>query len=207
MSLVRDTEIEEILHQDGDPIFVAAGLDPKDVQIHLVGDKELNAFSAGGLQLFINTGLILEARTPNELIGVMAHETGHIAGGQIARSGAAGHAALGPLAAVSLFFALLAWLNCHAIDRWEAREQEPSSFLIFPQARLRAQAGLLLAVLLSYGQPRMAVLAAAGAVSALLLALLDRQRSRLTPLALRATADLVLLTPLALLVQVALLLQ
>ena len=53
-------------------------------QIHLVGDKELNAFSAGGLQLFINTGLIIESHTPNELTGVMAHETGHIAGGHIA---------------------------------------------------------------------------------------------------------------------------
>lgn len=97
ISIIRDTEIEEILHQDADPIFIAAGLDPKDVQIHLIGDQELNAFSAGGLQLFINTGLIMETRTPNELIGVMAHETGHIAGGHIARSGAAGHAALGPL--------------------------------------------------------------------------------------------------------------
>jgi predicted Zn-dependent protease len=97
VSIIRDTEIEEILHEDGDPIFVAAGLDPKAVQIHLVGDKELNAFSAGGLQLFINTGLIIESRTPNELTGVMAHETGHIAGGHIARSGAAGRAALGPL--------------------------------------------------------------------------------------------------------------
>jgi predicted Zn-dependent protease len=97
VSIIRDTEIEETLHEDGDPIFVAAGLDPKSVQIHLVGDKELNAFSAGGLQLFINTGLIIEAHTPNELTGVMAHETGHIAGGHIARSGAAGRAALGPL--------------------------------------------------------------------------------------------------------------
>lgn len=97
VSIIRDTEIEEILHEDGDPIFIAAGLDPKSVQIHLVEDHELNAFSAGGLQLFINTGLIIETHTPNELIGVMAHETGHIAGGHIARSGAAGHAALGPL--------------------------------------------------------------------------------------------------------------
>ncbi len=97
ISIIRDTEIEEILHEDGDPIFVAAGLDPKSVQIHLVGDKELNAFSAGGLQLFINTGLIVESHTPNELTGVLAHETGHIAGGHIARSGAAGRAALGPL--------------------------------------------------------------------------------------------------------------
>jgi predicted Zn-dependent protease len=97
VSIVRDTEIEAILHEDADPIFVAAGLDPKNVQIHLIGDRELNAFSAGGQQLFLNTGLIIETKTPNQLIGVIAHETGHIAGGHIARSGAAGRAALGPL--------------------------------------------------------------------------------------------------------------
>ncbi len=96
-SLVRDTEIEEILHEESDPIFVAAGLDPKSVQIHLIGDKQLNAFSTGGEQLFINTGLILETVNPNQLIGVVAHETGHIAGGHIARSGGAGRAALGPM--------------------------------------------------------------------------------------------------------------
>jgi predicted Zn-dependent protease len=97
VSIVRDTEIEAILHEEADPIFVAAGLDPKAVQIHLVGDKELNAFNASGEQLFLNTGLILETKTPNQLIGVIAHETGHIAGGHIARSGAAGRAALAPL--------------------------------------------------------------------------------------------------------------
>jgi predicted Zn-dependent protease len=97
VSIVRDTEIEEILHEDADPIFVAAGLNPKNLQIHLIGDRGLNAFSAGGQQLFLNTGLIIEAKTPNQLIGVIAHETGHIAGGHLARSGAAGRAALGPL--------------------------------------------------------------------------------------------------------------
>jgi len=97
VSIIRDTEIEAILHEDADPIFIAAGLNPKSVQIHLIGDKELNAFSAGGEQLFLNTGLILETKSPNELIGVIAHETGHIAGGHLARSGAMGHAALAPL--------------------------------------------------------------------------------------------------------------
>ncbi len=97
VSIIRDTEIEEILHQEADPIFAAAGLDPKSVKIHIIGDKELNAFSAGGQQLFLNSGLILETKSPNQLIGVIAHETGHIAGGHIARSGAAGHAALGPM--------------------------------------------------------------------------------------------------------------
>lgn len=99
VSIVRDTEIEETLHAEADPIFVAAGLDPKKVEIHLVGDKELNAFSSAGLNLYLNTGLILEAKTPNQLQGVIAHETGHIAGGHVARSGAATKAALGPMLA------------------------------------------------------------------------------------------------------------
>lgn len=99
ISLLRDTEIEEILHHEADPIFVAAGLDPKHVQIHLIGDKELNAFSTAGLNLYLNTGLILETKSPNQLEGVMAHETGHIAGGHVARSGDVTKTALGPMLA------------------------------------------------------------------------------------------------------------
>jgi hypothetical protein len=53
----------------------------------------------------------------------------------------------------------------------------------------------LLACALSSNQ-RIALLVASGAAGALLLALLDRLRGRLTPLALRTAADLVLLTPL-----------
>ncbi len=97
VSIIRDTEIEEILHKDADPVFVAAGLDPQAVVIHIIADRQLNAFSTGGQQLFLNTGLIMETKTPNQLVGVIAHETGHIAGGHIARSGAAGRAALGPI--------------------------------------------------------------------------------------------------------------
>jgi predicted Zn-dependent protease len=109
VSIIRDTEIEAILHEEADPIFIAAGLDPKAVQIHIISDPQLNAFSAGGQQLFLNTGLILETKTPNELIGVMAHETGHIAGGHIARSGAAGRVAMAPML-ISLGLGVLAAL-------------------------------------------------------------------------------------------------
>ncbi|MHB8528857.1 MAG: M48 family metalloprotease [Caulobacteraceae bacterium] len=97
ISLIRDTEIEEILHHEADPIFTAASLDPKKVKIHLVEDPSLNAFTGAGLNLFINTGLIIETKSPNQLIGVIAHETGHMAAGDVARSGAMGHTALGPL--------------------------------------------------------------------------------------------------------------
>jgi predicted Zn-dependent protease len=85
VALIRDTEIEATLHADCDPIFAAAGLDPKGVKIFIVQDNDINAFSAGGQNVFINTGLIAKTANPNELIGVVAHETGHIAGGHLIR--------------------------------------------------------------------------------------------------------------------------
>jgi len=94
--LIRDTEIEEILRGYADPVFSAAGLNPADVTIHLVADKSLNAGAGAGQQMFFNTGLIQETETPNQLIGVIAHETGHIAGGHIVRSGEMNRAGMRP---------------------------------------------------------------------------------------------------------------
>jgi predicted Zn-dependent protease len=84
--ILRDTEIEKDIKTIAAPIWQAAGLDPTGVGIYLVNDKELNSFVAGGQAIFLNTGLILRAKYPNMLIGVIAHETGHIAGGHILRS-------------------------------------------------------------------------------------------------------------------------
>lgn len=87
---IRDAEIENMLREWSDPIFQAAGLTPSSVKIILVNDPSINAFVALGQNMFIHTGLINEADLPNEVIGVIAHETGHIAGGHLARlSGAA----------------------------------------------------------------------------------------------------------------------
>lgn len=97
ISLLRDTEIEDTLHHYADPIFRAAGQPDGTIKIHLVGDNDINAFVTGGRQVFLNTGLILKAETPNELKGVLAHEVGHIAGGHIARSNEAVKAAMRPL--------------------------------------------------------------------------------------------------------------
>jgi predicted Zn-dependent protease len=83
--LVRDAEIENIIRRYATPIFTAAGLSADDVNIHLVRDNRLNAFVAGGQRLFINTGLLMRAENSNAVIGVIAHEAGHIAGGHLAR--------------------------------------------------------------------------------------------------------------------------
>ncbi|HEX6093482.1 MAG TPA: M48 family metalloprotease, partial [Dongiaceae bacterium] len=83
--LIRDAEIEATLRAYADPIFAAAGLDTSAVQVHIINDKRINAFVSNGMQIFIHTGLLTEAKTPNEVIGVIAHETGHITGGHLAR--------------------------------------------------------------------------------------------------------------------------
>jgi predicted Zn-dependent protease len=91
LSFIRDAEIESILRTWWTPIVLAAGLDPQAVHIYIVNDPELNSFVAGGQNLFINTGTLLRSKTPNQIVGIMAHETGHIAGGHLSRSEQAMH--------------------------------------------------------------------------------------------------------------------
>jgi len=85
MTIIRDTEIEDALKTWTTPILNAAGLSPQAVDIILVQSPELNAFVAGGSNIFLYTGLIAATKNPGELLGVIAHETGHIAGGHLIR--------------------------------------------------------------------------------------------------------------------------
>lgn len=78
--VVRDAEIEALVRDYARPIFKAAGLANSGINIVLVNDDRFNAFVAGR-RMFINTGALLQSETPNEIIGVIAHEAGHIAGG------------------------------------------------------------------------------------------------------------------------------
>ncbi len=81
--IIRDAEIEVLLRDYAQPIFSAAGISSGDAEIVLVLSKEFNAFVATGRRMVINTGVLLQAKTPNEVIGVLAHETGHLAGGHL----------------------------------------------------------------------------------------------------------------------------
>lgn len=85
VSLIRDAEIEDTLRTYGNPLFKSAGLDPQAVHLFIVNDPSINAYVAGGQNMFIHTGLILKTANPDMLIGVMAHETGHMAGGHLAQ--------------------------------------------------------------------------------------------------------------------------
>ena len=87
LPLIRDAEIEGLLRLYTRPIFKAAGINPKSVKVYIINDQRINAFVAGGQRIFVNTGLLMQSDTPNEVIGVLAHETGHIAGGHLTRMG------------------------------------------------------------------------------------------------------------------------
>ncbi|MEO1276366.1 MAG: M48 family metalloprotease, partial [Pseudomonadota bacterium] len=104
--LIRDAEIERTLAGIANPIYRAAGLSPSRVSLYLVNDRRLNAFVAGGSNIFMNTGLLQRLESVDEVRAVLAHETGHIAGGHLARRDeqirrARGTLALGVLASIA----------------------------------------------------------------------------------------------------------
>jgi predicted Zn-dependent protease len=84
-NLLRDTETEQLLREYTRPILRAAGLEKQNIQIVIINDSAFNAFVADGRRIFVNYGALMQSETPNQIIGVLAHETGHLAGGHLAK--------------------------------------------------------------------------------------------------------------------------
>jgi predicted Zn-dependent protease len=84
-ALLRDAEIEQLLRDYTRPILRAAGLEKQNIQIVIINNPTFNAFVADGRRIFVNYGALMQSETPNQLIGVLAHETGHLAGGHLAK--------------------------------------------------------------------------------------------------------------------------
>ncbi|MEM7768572.1 MAG: M48 family metalloprotease, partial [Pseudomonadota bacterium] len=106
-SIIRDTEIEETLRAWTDPILEVAGLNPADVDLYILNDPSLNAFVAGGQNIHLNTGLIIAAESPGQIMGVIGHETCHIACGHTVTRTRAAEVASRP-ALVSIGLGILA---------------------------------------------------------------------------------------------------
>ena len=83
--VLRDTETEQLLREYTRPILRAAGLEKHNIQMVIINQGVFNAFVADGRRIFVNYGAIMQSETPNQIIGVMAHETGHLAGGHLAK--------------------------------------------------------------------------------------------------------------------------
>ncbi len=85
LGFIRDTEIENLLNDYSKPIFRAAGLGSGHIKIRIVKHETFNAFVLDANNVYIHTGALMESETPNQVIGVIAHESGHIAGGHLAQ--------------------------------------------------------------------------------------------------------------------------
>src|SRR6202035_3508364 len=81
--IIRDTETEQLLREYTRPILRAAGLEKQNIQIVIINESVFNAFVADGRRIFVNYGALMQSQTPNQVIGVFAHETGHLAGGHL----------------------------------------------------------------------------------------------------------------------------
>ena len=105
-SFIRDAEIEDLLKDLTLPLVKAAGLNDKIFQFYIIHDKSINAFATSGQHIFLNSGLIQKTKDPTELMGVIAHELGHVAGGHVSRiegeiKNAYGITAIGAIAGIA----------------------------------------------------------------------------------------------------------
>jgi len=83
LPIIRDAEIEQLLRDYTQPILRVAGLGQRNIRVVIINDRAFNAFVVDAKRIFINAGALMEAETPNQIVGVLAHETGHIAGGHL----------------------------------------------------------------------------------------------------------------------------
>ena len=82
---IIDAELQGHLNNLARPILIKAGLPPGVLKIFIIKDDSIGAFVTPGMKLFIHTGLIMRTKTPSQLLGVLAHEIGHIAAGHLIR--------------------------------------------------------------------------------------------------------------------------
>jgi predicted Zn-dependent protease len=85
LPVIRDAEVEQVLRDYSTPILRAAGLGQRNIRVVIINDRGFNAFVIDAKRIFVNAGALMDAQTPNQIIGVLAHETGHISGGHLSK--------------------------------------------------------------------------------------------------------------------------
>src|SRR5258708_10595935 len=85
LPVIRDAEVEQVLRDYSTPILRAAGLGQRNIRVVIINDRGFNAFVVDAKRIFVNAGALMDAQTPNQIIGVLAHETGPISGGHLSK--------------------------------------------------------------------------------------------------------------------------
>jgi predicted Zn-dependent protease len=133
LPVIRDAEIEQLLRDYTQPILRAAGLAQQNIQVTIINDRSFNAFVVDAKRIFINAGALIDAKVPNEVIGVLAHETGHIAGGHLSRL----RQQLAQAQAASIIAMLLGIGGAVAAGRGGANIGNPAAAILGPQETIR----------------------------------------------------------------------
>jgi len=133
LPVIRDAEIEQLLRDYTQPILRAAGLTQQNIQVTIINDRSFNAFVVDAKRIFINAGTLVDAKVPNEVIGVLAHETGHIAGGHLSRL----RQQLAQAQAASIIAMILGIGGAVAAGRSGSNIGNPSAAILGPQETIR----------------------------------------------------------------------
>jgi predicted Zn-dependent protease len=133
LPVIRDAEIEQLLRDYTQPILRAAGLAQQNVQVTIINDRTFNAFVMDGRRIFINAGALIDAKVPNEVIGVLAHETGHMAGGHLSRL----RQQLANAQAASIIAMILGLGGAVAASRSGGAAGNPAAAILGPQESIR----------------------------------------------------------------------
>ena len=133
LPIIRDAEIEQLLREYSQPILRAAGLAQQNVQVTIINDRSFNAFVMDGKRIFINAGALMDAKVPNEVIGVLAHETGHMAGGHLSRL----RQQLAQAQVASIIALVLGMGGAIAASRSGAGAGNPAAAILGPQESIR----------------------------------------------------------------------
>ncbi len=133
LPIIRDAEIEQLLRDYTQPILRAAGLAQQNIQVTIINNRAFNAFVMDGRRIFVNAGTLMDSKVPNEIIGVLAHETGHIAGGHLSRL----RQQLAQAQAASIIAMILGIGGMVAASRSGGDIGNPSAAILGPQETIR----------------------------------------------------------------------
>jgi len=85
-TLMRDRVVVNYVRDLGEGLVASARPSPFDFRFFVVEDPQLNAFAVPGGAIYVNTGLILDADDVSQLVGVIAHEMGHVTARHVAEN-------------------------------------------------------------------------------------------------------------------------
>jgi predicted Zn-dependent protease len=85
MEEVKDSKIVDPIQQMVRDLCSENNIASSSINVHVVENKEINAFAMPGRHLVVHTGLIDFADDEDEIAGVIAHEIAHIESGHVVK--------------------------------------------------------------------------------------------------------------------------